>query len=683
MKFKKIGTKMLAFIIPVIILAFFMLTIVSVNSSKRIIQSQIQSNMTSELNSQTRSIESSLNVVSATASDTAQVISTTYKSEDLSAYEKLLGNLIQQNDMISGMGIWFEPYVYDSAKQYVGPYVYKNGTSVETTYDYSNADYNYFNQDYYKTAKDTKKISISDPYYDKTSKTSMSTCSIPIFDKGTFIGCVTVDIKLDTIQKMISSIKVGKNGTGLLLTSQGVYIGGASNAKIQKGTNIKDESNSSLKKAGEQILTLKNGLTQYSSSHGSYNLYFDTIPNVNWKLAISMPQSELQGPVNQLILLLVIICFVAIAASVLVVILQASSISKRLSKVQAFALSLSDGDFSIEPLIMKSQDEVGTMGSSLNHMYISNKEIISNISEHAAQIDTSSRKLSSAAVHLNKEFEQIEQFMSNVNESMMNASAATEQVNASTEEVESNVNILAEETIKGTEMAVAIRDKAIQVSRSSNDSFDKATSLSTQFEEKLKVSIENAKVVENIGHLATVISNIAEQINLLSLNASIEAARAGEQGKGFAVVASEIGKLAAETSKTVDEIQNTIFEVHQAFDGLTTNSKDVLYFVQNTVTNDYDNFVKIAAQYGEDAKSLEVISSNISEMAGSIKHIMGEVTEAIQNIAESAQSTADSGSHVTSAVEDVSSVVHDVSDMSAHQEEIADNLNSIVKNYKL
>ena len=94
------------------------------------------------------------------------------------------------------------------------------------------------------------------------------------------------------------------------------------------------------------------------------------------------------------------------------------------------------------------------------------------------------------------------------------------------------------------------------------------------YSERLQLSIENAKVVESIGEMANVISGIAEQINLLSLNASIEAARAGDAGRGFAVVATEIGKLAGSTSQAVEEIQSTITEVKSAFNGLANDIQD-------------------------------------------------------------------------------------------------------------
>ena len=135
----------------------------------------------------------------------------------LSDYEEMLTNVITQEDIVSGSGIWFAPYAYDSNEKYVGPYVYKDGSSTVITYDYSNAEYDYVSQEYYTIAESSTEPVITDPYYDPTSDTIMSTCTAPIIADGKFIGCVSVDIILSTITDMIDSIVVGEAGSAVSL----------------------------------------------------------------------------------------------------------------------------------------------------------------------------------------------------------------------------------------------------------------------------------------------------------------------------------------------------------------------------------------------------------------------------------------------------------------------------------
>lgn len=684
MKFKKIGTKMLVVILPVVILAMLLLTAVIGFSSRDIINDQIDSRMQEELSAQSGVMGEDLHTVSSMAQSISRVVATTYQTTSMDTYEKMLGELIQDNDMVSGSGLWFEPYAYQADAEYMGPYVYKDGDQLATTYDYSNAEYNYFAQEYYELAKASTEPVFTDPYYDETSDSIMSTCAMPILVNDQFIGCVTVDIQLDAITTLIDNIKVGDAGRGMLLTAEGVYIGGAAGDKIQNSVVITEDKDApALAKAAEKILAGDSGETSYKGSDGQINLYYSRVDATGWILIITMPNSELTQPIMQLLAKLFGICIVALIVVALVIIFSVNSISKGLNRVKAFAGSLAEGDFTVDPIQVKTQDELGIMGGSLNAMYDSNKDVISNIAEHATDIDEASTKLRSATTELSENFAEIKKNIEEVNNAMMTTSAATEEVNASTEEVLSNVNLLTEETQNSTAMAQEIRGRAKEVGETSRKSFESASTLAKQFEERLAESIENAKVVSSIEEMANVISEIAEQINLLSLNASIEAARAGEAGKGFAVVASEIGSLATSTAEAVGQIQNTISQVQNAFDSLTKDAQNMLGFVVNDVTPDYSNFVEVAKQYGEDAASIERTAENISNMSDNIKQIMQEVTAAVQSIAEATQDTTEVSGNMTEKVVVVADHVDNVSEMAEKEDVIARELTGVVSRFKL
>ena len=684
MKFKKIGTKMLVVILPVVILAMLLLTAVIGFSSRDIINDQIDSRMQEELSAQSGVMGEDLHTVSSMAQSISRVVATTYQTTSMDTYEKMLGELIQDNDMVSGSGLWFEPYAYQADAEYMGPYVYKDGDQLATTYDYSNAEYNYFAQEYYELAKASTEPVFTDPYYDETSDSIMSTCAMPILVNDQFIGCVTVDIQLDAITTLVDNIKVGDAGRGMLLTAEGVYIGGAAGDKIQNSVVITEDKDApALAKAAEKILAGDSGETSYKGSDGQINLYYSRVDATGWILIITMPNSELTQPIMQLLAKLFGICIVALIVVALVIIFSVNSISKGLNRVKAFAGSLAEGDFTVDPIQVKTQDELGVMGGSLNAMYDSNKDVISNIAEHATDIDEASTKLRSATTELSENFAEIKKNIEEVNNAMMTTSAATEEVNASTEEVLSNVNLLTEETQNSTAMAQEIRGRAKEVGETSRKSFESASTLAKQFEERLAERIENAKVVSSIEEMANVISEIAEQINLLSLNASIEAARAGEAGKGFAVVASEIGSLATSTAEAVGQIQNTISQVQNAFDSLTNDAQNMLGFVVNDVTPDYSNFVEVAKQYGEDAASIERTAENISNMSDNIKQIMQEVTAAVQSIAEATQDTTEVSGNMTEKVVVVADHVDNVSEMAEKEDVIARELTGVVSRFKL
>ena len=684
MKVKKIRVKLLITMIPIIVLGMALLTYVSVNQSRKLINEQITNARTAELEAQNGKMLEYLSSVSNMADTIAALVEKSYKDIPMPEYEEILGNVIMDNDIVLGSGLWFEPFAYDPKEEYMGPYVYKDGDTLVTTYDYSNAEYNYFEQEYYTMCVNAQGAQFTDPYYDETSNTIMSSCAAPIIVGGKYIGCVTVDIELSTITELISQITVGKSGWATLTTGNGTYIAGADEDKIKNAENILNDSNASLATLGNVILENETGSGVYQdTSLGRINVNYATIDLTGWKLLLQLPDKELVTPINRIITVMIVVALIALVATILSVALIVNNISKSISRVNDFAGSLADGDFSVEHIKVTSEDELGRMSNSLNNMYDSNKGVIQKISDHSVEIGKNSEVLKSSSKTLEEKFEQISEFMKEINSSMLSTSAATQEVNASSEEVLSNVNLLAQEAGQSLKMADEIRNRAEIVNQNSQKSFESANTLSKRFEQSLEESIANSKVVENIGQLADVISEIAEQINLLSLNASIEAARAGEAGKGFAVVAAEIGSLANNTAETVAQIQNTISDVRGAFEGLSDEANEMLSFLKNTVSPDYSSFVDVAKQYGQDAESIDETSNKLSKMSDAIKEIMQEVTDAIQNIAEATQVTTELSTNIMDNIEKVTENVSGIAEMSHEQDSIAKDLGEVVGNFKL
>ncbi len=678
--------KMLIGILPIVAFAMVLMNLVSVTSSRELIEELTQERNDAITTSNVNKVNGYLAQIRTTALTLSETVGGTYKTSTMEDYKEIFSNAQLDNDQISGCGIWFEPYVYDSAEEYQGPYWYKDGSNIVETWDYSNAEYDYFVQEYYTNAKAMAKgtAEITDPYYDPTSGTIMSTCSSPIYNSANeFIGCVTVDLVLDTISDIAASIQVGQTGTAILTTSTGVYLYTQDDQKVQDGVSILDDENTSLAAAAQESLAAESGTGEFTEGKKSIILTYGTVPEVNWKLFIRMERSELERKVNLLTNVMVGILLVALVVCSLVIVLLVRSIARNLSNVKTFAKSLSTGDFTVSKLLTKSSDELGQMSDSLNDMFESNRSVITQISDESAQISDASTSLSSMASELTSQFEKIQNNMSGVNDAMMSSGAATQEVSASVEEVNTSVQTLADVTEESMAATREILQRATKVEQNSQKAYDNAINIAQERSRELAEASEKAKIVEEISNMAQSIAEIADQINLLSLNASIEAARAGEHGKGFAVVASEINKLASDTGEAVQQIQTTIDGVQDAFKTLTESSQELLGFVNDTAAPDYENFVHVARQYGDDAQKFGSQSDQIATMVENIRSSMDEVNNAIQNIAESTQETATRSSDITDSINTAAEVVGNVGDMSSRQEEIANSLNNIVGKFKL
>ncbi len=194
-----------------------------------------------------------------------------------------------------------------------------------------------------------------------------------------------------------------------------------------------------------------------------------------------------------------------------------------------------------------------------------------------------------------------------------------------------------------------------------------ATEVTLSSRKKLKIAIEETKVIEQIVEVSQAISAIAEQTNLLALNASIEAARAGEAGKGFAVVAEEIKKLSDTTGSEIEKVNELTNKVMESVNALSEESNNIITFLDEVVLKDYDKLEMLADNYKQDASYYAQVSKvldmnteelntsiiNINQILDTINLSQKELDEAVQSVNGNLQQITYDSENVSQETDDV------------------------------
>lgn len=483
-----------------------------------------------------------------------------------------------------------------------------------------------------------KETILTEPYVDSATGKMILSAVSPVYDTtGNAIGAVGMDISMEQMTKIMSGYKIGRNGNVLLLSGQGTFLYHPQNDIIQKNisdVNISQNAINAVMENKEQFLRYKiNGVSKYGSLQPAGDTGYIVLSN--------LPLTEYYSMLIMMVIALIVIFAIGIVLIALSIKKSAASLTKPILELNHTAQQLAAGDLDVH-LKIDSEDEIGELGESIGKTVARLKEYIVYIDETAevlAQI--ADGKLS---IHLKNdyvgEFQKIKTALLNIsasmNEVMEGINATSERVSIGASELSSAAQLIAEsselQAASVEELAATTNTVADHVAESHRDAeasakeTDKVTAMIEQNQEKMTMMMEAMNEIRQtsqqvVGIIQT-IEEIADQTNLLSLNASIEAARAGEAGKGFAVVADEIGKLALESSKaassTRDLIEISMEEINKG-NAIATDAMNSLKESVSAVDHVNEMIKKTAENSAIQAENMDQLRIGIDEIARGIQ----------------------------------------------------------------
>lgn len=363
---------------------------------------------------------------------------------------------------------------------------------------------------------------------------------------------VSIGLDVTEMAERIRSIKVGEAGQVFVVSEQGQIQLHRDPALVKVDNKVELKNLPGMATVAATLLNKgAYNLAHYAGPQGEMIVASSYLPSTGWFVVVEIPQAEISAHVATKLRWLVVLDIVVLGVAILMTVVVARSITGPLGKLSEAmrALTTGHGDLTIR-LAVESEDETGRIARSFNLFMEQLHGMFVRVRDQSERLNRSVAELGDLANQLAQ--------VSSANTDLAEATAAT------IEEITVSVSHIADNTQGAAQVVSEAGDLSQQSSTSVGRVSQEIGAVAQAMDSLSEVMRELETRSGQVGSIASVIKEIADQTNLLALNAAIEAARAGEQGRGFAVVADEVRKLAERTSSATVEIEQMVSAMRAA-----------------------------------------------------------------------------------------------------------------------
>jgi len=534
---------------------------------------------------------------------------------------------------------------------------YEDGTALNSNKGrYDASAYDPTQRSWYLKAKNKRGTVITD-IYQGASGPLMVSIATPFYTNGKIDGVLLADIELTALSSIVEK-SVFKGAAVGLYDNNGIVIAVSGNVGGQGGANVvagqsRLSDSMDLKQLESEMLTKQKGIIEYSL-HGTDEVaFFQAVSldaEMTWHLLISLDKSTVYKVLGESLTSSVITTSILVIISAILITLVLAQAYRPVLALKRTVEELSSGHGDLtKRLPVTSNDDLGQISQNINIFVENLQQMMLELSSSSDHIGNSIKGLQDLT---KKNASVIHEHMSE-----------TDQVVTALDEMSATSSDVARNTVEAVEFTTKTSAQTSNSKVVVTGATETVGDLVKHVEEASSYINQMGDEIAEITNVLKVIGEIADQTNLLALNAAIEAARAGEQGRGFAVVADEVRALASRTQQSTAEIQDTIAR-------LTNSSATVINTMQSTkssceeasaqtslVVTDLDSIsdsveginslnVQIATAAEEQSLVAEEISRNMSK----IREMVEEVAESGVKTDNEAANLAEANTHLTSIV---------------------------------